>query len=135
MQDYFNLKIVTVDKELADEKVTSFKCSDIKGEFVILANHSPLIALTVPCHSQYVTVSGETKDLFTSKGLLKLSDNKLLLIVDAGEEKADIDINRAKESLKRAEERLFSKEEGIDLSRARDSKERAEARIKTVEGI
>lgn len=79
----FHLKIVTAEKVLIDEDVNSFKTSGTDGQFQILTNHSPLIALTVPCQTEYLTKTGEKRTIQTSSGILKFFNNDLLLITDA----------------------------------------------------
>ena len=128
MDGLFHLRIVTIDRELVDAKVRSFTTRDRNGEFQILPDHSPLIALTVPSRSVYVDEDGATHVLFTSKGVLKLNKNDLLLIVDSGELQAEIDRKRAQDSLERAEDRLKNKK-NIDVPRAEDSLARAKMRI------
>ena len=53
-----HLKIVTVDKTIADEQIVSLQTNSPKGEFEILENHSPLIAVTVPATTIFVTTEG-----------------------------------------------------------------------------
>ena len=87
-----HLKIVTVDKTIADGEIKSIKTQSPKGEFEILENHSPLIALTVPTTTVYVTNEGVRQVLFTSTGVLKVQDNVILFITDSGELKSAIDL-------------------------------------------
>lgn len=133
MDTKFNLKIVTVDKELVNEEVTSFTTKNPDGLFQILPNHSPLISLTSPSHTEYIDLNGEKHSLFTSQGIMKLNDNNLVMIVNSGEHKEEIDVARAKEALNRAKELLYRKV-GVDIKRAQKAFDRAKERIKTVEG-
>lgn len=132
MGELFNLKIVTVDKELVNEEVKSFTTKNSDGEFQILSNHSPLITLTVPAKSTYVDKNNEKHIIFTSKGLIKLNNNDLIMIIANGENKNDIDRSRAEKSLERAKARLVTKD-NIDVERATFSLERAVERIKVLD--
>lgn len=87
----FNLKIVTAEKILVDEEITSFKTSNEDGEFQILTDHSPLISLTVKALSEYITAAGERKSIETEAGVLKFKNNTLLLMTSDDEELSDID--------------------------------------------
>lgn len=132
MAEFFKVKIVTIDRELINVEAKSLKTKNRDGQFQILPNHSPLITLTAPARTEVIDKDDNKHVLFTSKGILKLNQNDLLMIVDTGEPKENIDVKRAEEALKRAEERLKDKK-NIDVERALSSIERAKERIKTYE--
>ncbi|MFB0919186.1 MAG: hypothetical protein QMB63_08990 [Clostridiaceae bacterium] len=94
----FNLKIVTAEKILIDEEVTSFKTSNDDGEFQILTDHSPLISLTVKGLSEYITPNGERKTIETEAGVLKFKNNSLLLMTSNDEELLDQEEENESES-------------------------------------
>jgi F-type H+-transporting ATPase subunit epsilon len=68
-----------------------------------------------------------------SGGVLSVQKNQTILLVDAIEQAEEIDVARAKEALKRAEERLKDKNEKIDDARAKASLSRALNRIQVAE--
>ncbi len=57
-------------------------------------------------------------------------NNTLTLLAEAAEPVKEIDVERAKQAKKRAEERLSSDDKSIDKKRARKALQRAENRIK-----
>ena len=59
--------------------------------------------------------------------------DRTVLLLDAIEKADDIDVNRAKEAMKRAEERLKEKLDKIDEARAKASLSRALNRIQVAE--
>lgn len=127
-----HLKIVTVDKTIVDEQVRSLVTRSPKGEFEILPDHAPLIAMTVPSTTIYVTEAGVRTVLFTSSGVLKVQDNEILFITDAAEPQAAIDLERARCSEELALQRI---ENSSRANRAvhQEALARARARIKTKE--
>jgi F-type H+-transporting ATPase subunit epsilon len=68
-----------------------------------------------------------------SGGVLSVQKNQTILLVDAIEQAEEIDITRAKEALKRAEDRLNEKNEKIDDARAKAALSRALNRIQVAE--
>ncbi len=127
-----HLKIVTVDKTIADEQVKSIQTHSTNGEFEILEDHSPLIAMTVPSVTIFVTTAGVRKILFTSSGVLKVHNNEILFITDAAEFKEAINLDRAR----RAEQKALQHIENSPRAHRKihqDALARARARIKTGE--
>lgn len=125
-----HLKIVTVDKTIADEPVRSLQTNSPSGEFEILENHSPLIALTIPATTIYTTPEGVRKVLFTSSGVLKVQDNFILFITDAAEPKAAIDLERARAAEEKALQRIANSSRAQRQTH-QDALDRARARIRT----
>ena len=70
-----------------------------------------------------VKVTKESKESFysTSKGYAEMSNNRLLLLVEALEPSAEIDVNRAQSALDRARKRMKSKNENLDILRAENA--------------
>jgi F-type H+-transporting ATPase subunit epsilon len=68
-----------------------------------------------------------------SGGVLSVQKNQTILLVDAIEQAEEIDVTRAKEALKRAEDRLNEKNQKIDDARAKAALTRALNRIQVAE--
>ena len=113
MGKLIKLNIVYPGREVLTEEVVSLSTTEPDGKIEILANYAPTIIATIPTVSTYTTIDGNKKNLFTSSGIVYIKDNK----------------NRAKESLKRAQGRLNSKESNIDIERAKKAEARAKARL------
>jgi len=77
--------------------------------------------------------SGKTEFLAVTTGFAEISDNKVSVLVDAAEKAGEIDVERARQALERARERLSKQAEDIDFARAEMALKRAIARIKTAE--
>lgn len=93
----------------------------------ILANHSPLVA-KVRVGKLEIISNGE-KELYShAEGLINVKKDGVVLILDSIESKKDIDINRAKDAKRRAEERL-REPLNIDVERATKALIRANNRI------
>ena len=97
----------------------------------ILANHAPLIA-KVRLGKLEIISNGEKSVYSHTEGLLNVQKNGVTLILDSIESKKEIDIDRAKEAKRRAEERL-REPLNIDVERATKALIRANNRISVYE--
>lgn len=129
----FRLSIVTPEKVFFEADVASLVVPGTEGYLGVLSNHAPLITALQPGEITYKDNENRANYLAVSGGFLEVSGNVATLLADAVEEEEQIDLERAKESQKRAWEMLKAAsrgEEGIDLARARSAMERAANRIK-----
>ena len=97
----------------------------------ILPEHAPLIA-KVKTSKMEIISNGERKVFANGEGLLNVKENGVVLILESIERKDQIDIDRAKEAKKRAEERL-KEPLNIDVERATRALIRANNRISVYE--
>ncbi len=99
------------------------------GVIGILPNHAPLI--TTLEISKLILRNNKTEYIYAIGGgvLHVKNDHSVTLLVDSIEGKNEIDINRAKASRDRANERLNSSDHEIDVKRAKLSLLRALNRL------
>jgi F-type H+-transporting ATPase subunit epsilon len=81
----------------------------------------------------HIIEKGKTIYYAVSGGVLSVRRDGVILLVEAIEKADEIDLNRAKESMKRAQERLNSKTEKVDEIRAKTALSRAMNRIDVFE--
>lgn len=123
------LNIVSPGREVLTEEIISLLTTEPNGKIEFLANHAASIVAAIPTVSIYNTANGDTKKLFTSSGIIYVKDNVINFCCDSFNYPEEIDMNRAEEALKRANERLSSKKENIDIERAKRALARANARL------
>jgi len=128
----FPLLIITPRKKVFEDNVDLLSVVTTAGQLGILANHTPLLTImkTGPMH---IKTNKKTIYYAVSGGVLSVQKNQTILLVDAIEQAEEIDITRAKEAMKRAEERLNEKNEKIDNIRAKTALTRALNRIQVAE--
>ena len=128
----FPVLIITPKRKVFDGQVELLNVMTTAGQLGILANHTPLLTIlkTGPMH---LIVDKKTIYFAVSGGVLSVQKNQTILLVDAIERADEIDVTRAKEALKRAEERLKEKTEKIDEARAKAALARALNRIQVAE--
>jgi len=128
----FPLLIITPRRKVFDDTVELLSVVTTAGQLGILANHTPLLTImkTGPMH---IITNKKTIYYAVSGGVLSVQKNHTILLVDAIEQAEEIDVTRAKDALKRAEERLNQKNEKMDNVRAKTALSRALNRIQVAE--
>ena len=97
----------------------------------ILPNHTPLVS-KVKISRMYIIQNGDKKCYAIGEGLLNITKDGVTLLLESIESKDDIDIDRAKDAKKRAEQRLATLV-NIDVERAQRALNRANNRISVYE--
>jgi F-type H+-transporting ATPase subunit epsilon len=123
------LEIVTVERQVYAEDVDIVVAPGIDGELGILPRHAPLLTVLRPGEIM-VRQDGEESIIAVSSGFLEVLGDRVIVLADTAERADEIDIKRAEEALKRAEEQVTAAVSDVDLERALASIRRSQARIK-----
>ena len=128
------LEIVTAERQIFSEDVTTIIAEGIEGQMTILPKHAPLITMLAP-GELVVRKEGEELYMVISGGFLEVRPEKVIILADACERSDEIDLERAAEAKRRAEERLknLTLTPEIDQSRAEAALRRSLARLRVAE--
>ena len=123
------LTIVTPEKIFYEDEITSLIAPGSEGYLGVLTDHAPLITALVP--GKLTVKDQKNQELFFSvgSGFMEVIKNHVTILAPSIEFVKDIDLDRAKQALERAKQRLRSKEKGIDIPRAMAALRRAENRL------
>ena len=125
----FQFEIVTPTGILDKGQVNYVRCPGMDGSFGVMANHlEGIIALSIG--EIKVTIDGKEEYLATSGGYTEITDEKMQLLVESVEESDEIDTDRAKRSLERAQVRKEKHSPEIDGARVEVSLYRALNRLR-----
>lgn len=103
-----HLKLITPERTLLDEEVVSLTCATEDGEITILPNHTPLVA-TLTSGELVAKNGGEPHFVHVAGGFIEVRpNNEIIILADGAEHFYEIDIARAEEAKKQAEEILKS---------------------------
>ena len=126
----FMLEIVTPEQIVFKDEVQFVVVPAVDGELGVLVNHAALVtALTIGV-LRFREPSGAEKKMAVSGGFMEVVDNVARVLAETSERGAEIDVLRAKESARRARERLEQRDDNINYARAQLSLNRAIARLK-----
>ena len=131
-----HLEVVTPEKVMVSQDVDIVVAPGSLGEFGVLEGHVPFLTGILPGEIRY-TSGGQTEHLAVTTGFAEVSKDRVSVLVDAAEMAQEIDLDRARESMERARQRL-EKERGVqdvDFIRAEAALKRAIARIKVAEKV
>ena len=129
------LDIVTAERSVYAEDVDMVIAPGIEGQLGILPHHAPLMT-TLLAGELRVKKGGEEVSLAISGGFLEVRPDRVVVLADAAERAGEIDMVRAEEAKRRAQEQLAERQApGIDAARAEASLHRALTRIKVAEKV
>lgn len=128
----FRLEIVTAERMIFSEDVSAVIAWGVEGQLAILPHHAPLMTMLQPGdlmirkdkEEEYVVISG---------GFLEVRPDKVIILADACERADEIDIARAEEAKKRAQETMKAAPLTADAAMAEASLRRSLARLKVAE--
>ena len=127
----FKLEIVTPYGLILSEDVDEVTCTGSEGDFGVLPGHVPFFT-TLKVGMLIYKKGNATKYVFVNWGYAEVSAERVMILADSAEKAEDIDVERAKAAMKRAEERLKKAEE-FDFARSTSSLERAVTRVQVAE--
>jgi F-type H+-transporting ATPase subunit epsilon len=123
------LDIVTPEKVVFSEEVDFVVAPGVEGELGFLPEHAPLVsALKVGVLK--VEQGGKQFKVAIGGGFVEVKNSRVVVLADTAEREDEIDVDRAQEAKKRAEQRLASKGADTDVGRAELALQRALARLK-----
>ena len=132
MAKNIHLEVVTPEKAVVSEEVQIVASPGALGEFGVLSGHTPFLTALKTGIVRYTDANGKEHYVFVSGGFAEALPDKVTVLAESAERRSDIDLERAKEALARAEKRLAEdrSREDIDFVRARAALERATVRIR-----
>jgi F-type H+-transporting ATPase subunit epsilon len=127
------VKVLSPDKPVADVAASSVKIPGFAGYLEILPGHANLIS-EVGVGELFVKRPGESDLRYSvAGGYLEASPTSLVVLADVLEVEGQIDRQRAEKAAKRAQDRLVTKDATLDVGRALNSLRRANERLAFVD--
>lgn len=134
MAGNFTLEVVTPEKVVTNEEVQIVMAPGSLGEFGVLIGHTPFLTTLKLGTIRYTDSKGEEKTIFISGGFAEALPDKVTILANSAERRRDIDLERARTALERAQKRLGTESaQDIDFTRARAAMERALYRLRLAE--
>ena len=124
----FLLRIITPDRTFYEGTVQMVEFNTSEGEIGVLKGHIPMTVIIKP--GVLTITDGESvKEAALHAGFAEILQDQVTIMAEIIEWPDEIDISRAEEAKKRAEDRLASKTPETDVARAETALRRAMARI------
>lgn len=123
-----HLEIVTQERRLFSDNVDMVVAPGSEGELGILPHHAPL--LTTLKEGELRVKKGGNEEYFTiGGGFMEVQPDHVIVLADVAEQANEIDIARAEEARRRAEQMLKDRPAGTDIQQAIAALRRAQIRV------
>ena len=132
MAENIRLEVVTPDKEVVNDLAQIVMAPGSLGEFGVLSGHTPFMTSLNTGAIHYRDQNGKDQYVFVSGGFAEALPDKVTVLAESAEKMEEIDPERAKAAMERAEKRLAEDRarEQVDIARAKAAIERAVVRIR-----
>jgi F-type H+-transporting ATPase subunit epsilon len=132
MAGNIKLEVVTPDKSVVSDEAQMVVAPGAYGEFGVLPGHTTFLTTLQVGMIRYKDQGGNERLVFVNGGFAEVMLNKVTVLAESAERRKDIDVERARAAVKRAEGRLgeASRKEDFDFRRAQVALQRAIARLK-----
>ena len=124
-----HLEIVTAERLVLSDDVDQVNAPTKEGRVGILPRHMPL--LTVLTEGELSIIKGGVRTEFAVfGGFMEVLPDRVTILADACDRSDEIDLERAEDAKRRAEERLASRKSNQDMALAEADLRRALMQIK-----
>jgi F-type H+-transporting ATPase subunit epsilon len=128
----FRLEIVTAERMIFSDDVSAVIAWGVEGQLGILPHHAPLMTMLQP-GDILIRKDKEEEFFVISGGFLEVRPDKVIILADACERVDEIDIARAEEAKRRAQETMKAAPLSADAAAAEAALRRSLARLKVAE--
>lgn len=128
----FRVELVTRERMLYADDCISLMAPGVEGYLGVMGGHAPLITELQVGRVRIRRPDGAVEDFAVSGGFLEVTPERTTVLADSAEPATQIDADRARAALARAQDRLTRMGESIDIdwSRAQAARARAANRLK-----
>lgn len=125
------MRIITPERVFYEGAVTMVEFNTTEGEIGIYKGHIPMTVMIKPGILTITEEEGK-KEAALHAGFVEILPEKVTVLAEVVEWPEEIDEDRAKAALERAEERIKAQEADTDMARAETALARAVARIEVL---
>ena len=120
--------IVTAEGRIFAGETDTLTAPGSDGQLTILPSHAPLITSLEDGDLKYMD-NGTEHHIALLGGFMEVNENKVTVLANAAEDEGAIDLERAEEAMRKAQQRLAERSGDIDIERALASLRRARVRV------
>jgi F-type H+-transporting ATPase subunit epsilon len=128
-----SVDVITAERVVySDSDIDVVVAPGTAGELGILPSHAPFITSLAPGELR-LRKGGEETSMVVTGGFLEVRDDKVVILAEAAERADEIDLARAEEARRRAEQSLASREAAVDIAHVEAALRRSLVRLKVAE--
>lgn len=128
MPELLELEIATPERQLVREEVTEVQLPGKDGYLGILPGHAALLSILGTGFLNYVA-GGKRRYLSVQGGFVEVLPDHVRVLANVAERAEEIDVERAKKDLAKAQEEVINPALGVDPAVALEAMAWAQARI------
>jgi F-type H+-transporting ATPase subunit epsilon len=128
MADTFQIEIVTPEKMVVKDEAEEMQIPGKNGYLGILPGHAPLITELSVGEITY-RKGGSTRYLSVAWGFAEVLSDKVTILAETAERPDEINVSRAQEAKRLAQEEFKAGKTEADFTHAEDALKRAETRL------
>lgn len=126
------LEIITAECQVLADDIDILVAPGIEGELGILPHHAPLMTMLQP-GELLIRKDREETYMVVTGGFLEVRPDKVIVLADACERAEEIDVARAEEAKRRAEERLKTRPPDMEAASIEAALRRSLSRLRVAE--
>jgi F-type H+-transporting ATPase subunit epsilon len=126
------LEIVTPERLAYSDTVDAVNLPGIEGELGVLPHHAPLVSM-LGVGELRIRKGGAEESFAIVGGFLQVRPDKVVVMAETADMASEIDLEKAQQARREAEQALEGRVEAIDLSAARAALQQALLRIRVAE--
>src|SRR5438874_436199 len=127
-----HVEIVTAERELYNGEADEVNAPGTEGQLGILPRHAALLTM-LKAGPLTIKLSGAEEPLFVSGGFLEVIDNFVTVLADTAEYAEEIDLARAEEARRHAQDSLEQAQTNTERAELQAALQRAMARLHVTE--
>ena len=132
LPDSIELEVATPERMLVREQVTEVQLPGKDGYMGILPGHAPLLSQLGIGYLSYMA-GGRKRYLSVHGGFVEVLPDHVRVLAELAEKAEEIDVERARRAMQRAQEQMMNPALGVDPGAALESMARAQARLTVIE--
>jgi F-type H+-transporting ATPase subunit epsilon len=129
----FHLDVVSAEKKLFSGLVETFQVTGSEGELGIYPGHTPLLTAITPGMVRVVKQHGHEEVIYVSGGLIEVQPGTATLLADTAIRGEDLDVAKAEEAKRKAEESIHNQHGDMDFAQAASELAKAIAQLRVIE--
>ena len=132
MAENIKIEVVTPEKQVVNDLAQIVMAPGSMGEIGVLSGHTPFMTSLNTGAIHYRDENGKDQFVFVSGGFAEALPDQVTVLAESAERMENIDVDRAKAAVERAEKRLTEDraKEKVDIARAKAALDRAVVRIR-----
>lgn len=126
-------EVLTQERTVVMTEVEYVLLPGVDGSFGVLANHLPIMAALDIGVLEFGPRQGKRRKIALGGGFTEMHNNKLTVMAHTAELAEEIDVLRARQAQRRAEERLADRQVDLDITRAQVALRKALLRLEVAD--